>query len=232
MEASRRSGSLPSGSSIVLDLGIPPPPPDISDESEEYPEGPYHHVNEGWIEVPHESSQPRSEASGSVVSTVLLDDRSSIKTNDEDDYPTDDETDAHIENALSSSIALASIFSTPKEHIADVRKAAREVGLHTALMRRPGARTDGKVSYDHWGQRENSWWVIMGRNAEAVKHLGNLQRQISSQSIVPGAFPPAPEQVITVTPPPSISRASGFLQLILAGAIGGAAVLFGMTRAF
>lgn len=170
-----------------------------------------------------------------MVSTALRSDGSqaSIKTVEDEDEPTDDEQEALIENALSSSIPLASIFSTPKEHIADVRKAAREIGLHTALMRRPGARDDGKVSYDRWGNRENSWWVIMGRNGEAVRHLGRLTQQLENLQNLPGAFPPHRQlQPETIVSPPPASAAPGFLQLIIAGAIGGAAVLFGVTRAF
>lgn len=223
----------------MLDLSIPPGPESNSQESEEYPhltQGPFHHINQAWVEPPRDPSPPRSHARGSVVSTHLMDDGSSIKTSDEDDADaTDDEQEALIENALSSSIPLASIFSTPKEHIADVRKAAREVGLHTALMRRPGARDDGKVSYDRWGNRENSWWVIMGRNGEAVKHLGRLTQQLESlqQELLPGSFPTEQQPAIIVTPPPRpVSAVPGFLQLIIAGAIGGAAVLFGVTRAF
>lgn len=163
-----------------------------------------------------------------MVSTVLQDDSSSIKTTDDDEDATDDENDTLLENALSTSIALASIFSTPKEHIADVRKAARQVGLHTTLMRRPGARTDGKSSFDQYGHRENSWWVVMGRNAEAVKHLMNLQ-----QGTLPGAYPIDQDVENEPVPHPgastSASMSLGFLQLVLAGAIGGAAVVFGMA---
>lgn len=169
-----------------------------------------------------------------MVSTELADDRSSIKTNDDDEDTTDDEQEAMIENALSSSIPLASIFSTPKEHIADVRKAAREVGLHTALMRRPGARDDGKVSYDRWGNRENSWWVIMGRNGEAVKHLGRMTQQIDSLRMENELINPHArvQPTATIAPTRPMSSAPVFLQLLIAGILGGAAVLFGATRAF
>jgi len=158
-----------------------------------------------------------------VVSTVLLDDGSSIKTLDEDDEPTtDDEDDSLLAEALGTSLPLASIFSTPKEDIAGLRQAAKNFGWQFGLMRRPGARDDGKSSVDRLGQRESSWWVVVGKNAEAVRHLVNIQ-----QRGMPGFYEPDKETQVQVGQPAS---SLGFLQMVLAGAIGGVAVLFGMAK--
>jgi hypothetical protein len=235
----RRDGTMlcPSISSL-------PSPPDSPTRSlQPLPAGPFHPAvlpeivipndarvyrrqNPNWVDsvpAPQFIPPPPSSSSGqSVVSTVLLDDGSSIKTSDEDDdTTTDDENDSVIEAALGTSIPLASIFSTPKEHIADLRKAADAIGLHTGLMRRPGARNDGKSSVNRHGQRECSWWVVMGRNAEAVRHLVDIQ-----QRGMPGYYEPDKEVELAVVRPSSM----GFLQVVLAGAIGGAAVLFGMAK--
>jgi len=189
--------------------------------------GVYRRPNPNWVNAPPPPPPPSSavhdsDESGSVVSTILLDDGSSIKTSEEDDdTTTEDENDSVIDTALRTSIPLASIFSTPKEHIADVRKAASDIGLHTGLMRRPGARDDGKSSVNRFGQREDSWWIILGRNAEAVRHLVNIQ-----QRGMPGFYEPDKEVEVEVGRPSSV----GFFQMFLAGAIGGAAVLFGMAR--
>lgn len=125
--------------------------------------------------------------------------------------------------ALGSSVALASIFSTPKQDIADVREAAKLSGLHTGLMRSPGARSDGKSTINEFGKRENSWWVVMGKNAEAVKHLVNSQ-----QKGMPGFYHPEKEsdEVRASTQAAQV----GFFQMVVAGAIGGAAVAFGLAR--
>lgn len=187
----------------------------------------YRRPNPNWVDPalipppPPPSYIHDSDSGNSVVSTVLLDDGSSIKTSEEDDdATTDDENDSVIEAALGTSVPLASIFSTPKEDIADLRKAASEIGLHTSLMRRPGA-SGGKASVNRHGQREHSWWVVMGRNAAAVRHLANVQQQG-----MPGFYMPDME----VEPVVGRSSSLGFLQVVLAGAIGGAAVLFGMAR--
>jgi len=186
---------------------------------------PFHRPNPYWVD-PHRVSQSSSsdifEQEGSVVSTVLADDASSIKTFDGDDETTDDENDSIIDSALNTSLPLASIFSTPKEDIADIRKVADATGLYMGLIRRPGARHDGKSSIDKFGKREDSWWVVMGKNAEAVRYLINVQKRG-----MPGFYQPEKEVDDTKTPE---SRMLGFLQVILAGAMGGAAVAFGMAR--
>lgn len=229
-----------------LSTALPSPPDSPTSSARSLSEGPfqpavlpeivitgdvrsYHRQNPNWVDpvAPRAPLQPLplpnehdSEESGSVVSTVLLDDGASIKTI-EDDITTDDENDSIIAAALHTSIPLASIFSTPKEHIADVRKAATDIGLHTGLMRRPDARTDGKSSVNRLGERENSWWVVLGRNAEAVRHLVDVQ-----QRGMPGMYVPDKSEEVAVA---SASSSVGFFHMVLAGAIGGAAVLFGMA---
>jgi hypothetical protein len=191
----------------------------------------YRRPNPNWVDpAPAPAPLPpppvpygdhESDESVSVMSTVLLDDGSSIKTSDEGDEPTtDDENDSIIGAALGTSLPLASIFCTPKEDIEALRKAASAIGIHTGLMRRPGARDDGKSNINRFGQRENSWWVVMGRNAEAVRHLVDIQ-----QRGMPGFYQPDKEEVLV-----GGSSSMGFFQTVLAGAIGGAAVLFGMAR--
>jgi len=187
----------------------------------------YRRQNPNWVDsapVPAPAPPPPSSSSRSVVSTDL-NDGFSIKSSDEDDdnttTSTSDEDNSVMEGALSTSLPLASIFSTPKEHIDGVRKAADAIGLHTGLMRRPGARTDRKSSVDRYGQRECSWWVVMGRNAEAVRHLVDIR-----QRGMPGYYEPDKEVELAVATPSSL----GFLQAVLAGAVGGAAVLFGMAK--
>jgi hypothetical protein len=152
-----------------------------------------------------------------VVSTVLADDAASIKTFDDDDQTTDDENDSVIDAVLKTSIPLASIFSTPKADIADVRKVANETGLHMGLMRRPGAGYDGKLMAHKFDRDEHPWWVVMGRNAAAVRHLAGVD-----QKGMPGFLSPEKEVLE--------NSSMGFLQVVLAGAIGGAAVAFGMAR--
>ena len=234
----RRDGTMLCPS---FSVSLPSPPDSPTRSSQSLPVGPfrpavlpeivipndgrvYRRQNPNWVNpAPAPAPPPPAPSSSSgqsVVSTILLDDGFSIKTSDEDDdITTDDESDSAIEFALGTSVPLASIFSTPKEDIDDLRKAADAIGLHTGLMRRPGARDDGKSSVSRSGQRECSWWIVMGRNAEAVRHLVNIQ-----QRGMPGYYEPDKEV------DPEVRPSMGFLQAVLAGAIGGAAVLFGMAK--
>jgi len=188
--------------------------------------GVYRRPNPNWVDpnpaprlqLPNEND---SDESSSVVSTILLDDGASIKTLDEDDEPTTDEEDDLVRHALGTSLPLASIFCTPKEDIAALRKAADEIGLHLGAMRNPSARAGGKLGVKRLGRRENSWWVVLGRNAECVRYLVDVQKRG-----MPGFYEPDKEEVVLG---PS-SSSLGFLKVVLAGAIGGAAVLFGMAR--
>ena len=208
----------------------PPPIQDI-----DIPTIPFRRENPHWTEpsrrspltpLPIQQFQRHAGSDGSAVSTDLDDDVLSIKTSNDDEdssCSTNSEDKAIIDAALATSIPLASIFSTPKENIADVRRAARETGLHTGLMRRPGARTDGKIKF-LFGHRdsESSWWVVIGRSAEAVENLVNLQ-----QKGMPGHFHPdynSPQ----VTP--AQSSAVGFAHFIMAGVLGGLVVLLGASR--
>ena len=185
---------------------------------------PYHRPNPYWVDpaLLLSSSSDLFEQEGSVVSTILADDTASIKTFD-DDETTDDENDSVIDSALNTSVPLASIFSTPKEDIADIRKVADRTGLYMGLIRRPGARHDGKVVVDKCGKRESSWWVVMGKSAEAVRHLVDMQ-QLKD---MPGLYVPEKEVHHTKV---SGSMVLGFLQMVMAGAIGGVAVAFGMAK--
>lgn len=229
----------PAGSEEVLRINSPMRQPSPIEDID-IPTIPFHRQNPHWIE-PAPRRAPLAplaieqfqhpdgsdDSRHSVVSTVLLDDdTSSIKTINEEDETTtstDSEGDALMDAALATSIPLASIFSTPKEHLADVRRAARETGLHTGLMRRPGARMDGrtKLLFGH-RDSESSWWVVIGRNAEAVKNLVNLQ-----QRGMPGHFHPDHDSFQVAPAQPSVP---GFAQFLMAGVLGGLAVLLGASR--
>jgi len=187
--------------------------------------------NPNWVEPPDPNLAPAippPPASVSDDSTELVDDGASIKSFDDDDNTTSSdntEDDFLIQNALATSLPLASVFSTPKEAISDIRKVARDIGLHTSLMRRPTPRN--APTYNQFGQPIPSWWVVLGRDKEAVKHLAEVQK-----GGMPGFFVPERDDSVNEGRPSSTGSSSslGFFQLVLAGAIGGAAVLFGAAK--
>ena len=161
------------------------------------------------------STEPITDDSDTFSDKVNRDENSSSSTNSEED--------AFLNAALATSTPLASIFSTPKENIADVRRAARERGVHTGLMRRPGARMDEKTKFlfGH-GDSVPSWWVVIGRDAEAVRNLVNMQ-----QKDTPGrSHPSKKSSQVTLTQ----SFATGFSHLLMAGVLGGLVVLLGASQ--
>lgn len=117
---------------------------------------------------------------------------------------------------LRDSTPLASLFSTPRETIPDVTNAAKQGGLHTALMRNPRR---GQVRV-HNGQlrRENTFWVVMGRDPDAVEHLLELDEQDYETRAMVGAYPLDPRLIQTT-----------FLDVLIAGAIGGFAVFWALS---
>jgi hypothetical protein len=71
--------------------------------------------------------------------------------------------------------------------------------------------------------RETSWWMVMGKSADAVRHLIDVQ-----QKGMPGVFA-ADQCDVIVEQKPSASLALSFFQLALAGAFGGLAVVYGLS---
>lgn len=188
---------------------------------------PFRRPNPYWVDPPplsRSSSSDIFEQEGSVVSTVLASDGASIKSSDDEDTTddegtTDDENGFLLNAALKTSTPLVSIFSTPKEDIANLRRIANENSLHLGLMRRPAAGYDGKLMDHKVDRDEHSWWVVMGRNAVAVRHLVHLNQKGKS-----GLYSPANDVGA------SQGSGMGLFQVVLAGALGGAAVVFGMAR--
>ena len=87
-------------------------------------------------------------------------------------------TTARIGRTLSTFITnhvppAVTLFSAPRENVQSLTRTARMNGLHTGIMRRP--RREGR-SPEGIGRRA-SWWVLMGRDSDAVEHLISLQEQ-------------------------------------------------------
>jgi hypothetical protein len=67
---------------------------------------------------------------------------------------------------------------------------------------------------------EHSWWVVLGRSKETVRQLVDLQ-----QKGMPGFYQPDKEVDVKVSPVSTV-----FLRTVVAGAIGGLAVLIGLAK--
>lgn len=87
-------------------------------------------------------------------------------------------TTARIRRTLSTfitnSVPAVTLFSAPRENVQVLTKTARLNGLYTGIMRKPDAKEE--QSSEGLG-RKHSWWVLMGRDPDAVEHLMNLQER-------------------------------------------------------
>ncbi|KAF9809836.1 hypothetical protein IEO21_07236 [Rhodonia placenta] len=139
-----------------------------------------------------------------------------------------------MSQALINSIPLASLFSSPSDDIPAISRVARRANLAMGLIRRPRqdappikSEGGGRIHGANMG-RQNSWWVVMGRDKGAVSHLmdvherderGQQDEELdSAPNVKVGAYPVDPR---------SISMT--FIDVIIAGAIGGFIVLYGLS---
>ncbi|OCH94295.1 hypothetical protein OBBRIDRAFT_789430 [Obba rivulosa] len=115
-----------------------------------------------------------------------------------------------LSEVLGDSLPLASVFSTPRNKLNAVTDTARQGDLHTGLMRNPN-RGQYRVR-DGQLQRENSYWVVMGRDRGAVEQLLEFDEQDYETQRMVGAYPS-----------PSLTRLT-FFDLLVGGAMGGLVV--------
>lgn len=107
---------------------------------------------------------------------------------------------------LTKSLPAVSLFAAPRDEIATITQAARMNGLHTGVMRWP--RPDVKdESGSSRSRRRYSWWVLLGRDPEAVEHLMELQeREDMSRldgQVLETPAPVAVSEVVTLTAGPN-----------------------------
>ncbi|KDQ64219.1 hypothetical protein JAAARDRAFT_219765 [Jaapia argillacea MUCL 33604] len=204
------------------------------------------------------------EEDGSVVSTVLNSDHAKAESNqdlgggfedeegeDENYHPGLAESSSTsssavrshgsislIDRVLSTSTPLASLFSTPAQDVANLQLTARELGLHTGLLRKPRNvpdsapgpnrvrfagmdinMKDGSPLPPPIPRQQGSFWMVVGRSGEAVRHLLDIH-----QRDMPGRLDGDDGGVRTIVM--QGRKGVGFLQLLIAGAIGGFVVVY------
>ncbi|EMD40541.1 hypothetical protein CERSUDRAFT_111141 [Gelatoporia subvermispora B] len=115
---------------------------------------------------------------------------------------------------LRDSTPLASFFSTPTNRIPEVTNLAKRGGMHAGVVRNPN-RGQHRVRNGQL-QRENTHWVVMGSNQEAVEHIVRLDGQDYETRAMVGAYPQ--DHRIRST----------FLDVLVAGAMGGLAVWYAL----
>lgn len=202
---------------------------------------PWHRKNPNWVEPPrrrrplqaeHEIPQIVLPASpnalqynrdGSTVSTVLAEHDLPPRKNDDegDELPPDAEPPSPdaLHAVFTSEMRLASVFSVTPKDVNQAQRTARTLGLHTGFIPKPTpAPSDQRRARALSAQR--SWWMVVGKDDRAVQHLLDAH-----QKETPGRLDEEPRVGYAERQGFPVS----FLQLVIASAIGGLIVLYGLS---
>ena len=91
-----------------------------------------------------------------------------------------------IQQALTTSIPLASMFRTPRQDLSEVTRAARAEGLYTALVAQSRPRGgDGELSLS-----QQSWKVVIGQDAGTVAELADMYERDTVGTLGRHSVPP------------------------------------------
>ncbi|CCM01753.1 uncharacterized protein FIBRA_03819 [Fibroporia radiculosa] len=220
------------------------------------PSGFLHHRNPNWVEQDSIPPDDDRWSPTSWVSTEPVDESdrdgfddssdisiSDISVEDSKDMGEDlglPETPSRASSVLSRTLSqvlgkskpLASLFSTPSEDLAAISQAARRHRLAMGIMRSPAAARGTQVKLENDfasganAGRQNAWWVVMGRDPDAVSHLlGRHEQGARGQQgdCLDGNWHTG------TLPPHSRFMHTSFLELIFAGAVGGLLVFCGLS---
>ncbi|KZT05547.1 uncharacterized protein LAESUDRAFT_218759 [Laetiporus sulphureus 93-53] len=121
-----------------------------------------------------------------------------------------------ISQALIDSIPLASLFTTSTRDLPIIRDVADRHGLTMGVVPSPNykrgpeiKREDGESSHARNLGRQHSWWLVMGRDKAAVSHLLDVHER--DAGVESGA------------------NRMTFLDVLIAGVIGGLVVFYGLS---
>lgn len=129
----------------------------------------------------------------------------------------------------------AGLYNTPEHDITLVQRGARKLGLHAGVMHKPRTQAEMKEE-EHSARlrggrplaRDSSWWMVVGEDPVAVNHLLDLQREHVASGLDPTA---APGALVSTLEPYNLGTPRGvvFSQLLLASALGGAIMFYGLS---
>ncbi|KAL6309755.1 hypothetical protein BKA93DRAFT_282238 [Sparassis latifolia] len=141
-----------------------------------------------------------------------------------------------LSELLMTSTPLASLFSTPKDNLPALAKAAHRRGLFMGLIQRRG-KTDqgGRIKIeesDGFGAGEmhqHPRLVVMGRDPRAVEYLLDISEEETDGQVGPQGGTSGQKGLVGTYPIDIRSIRMTFLDVILAGAIGGLVVWYGLS---
>jgi hypothetical protein len=141
-------------------------------------------------------------------------------------------SDSFFDNVLRNSDALASVFHTPRDEVERVSDAANHLGLHCGMIHRPRRHVNIPANRHHRRastsdlKRDSSWWMVIGKDGEAVNHILEMQKRSGIQQDgldgMPGYI--GSDSELAYTP-----KLASFLQLLFASIIGGLSVVYGLS---
>ncbi|TFK55427.1 hypothetical protein OE88DRAFT_1804284 [Heliocybe sulcata] len=214
----------------------PPPPRPVRQPSEfSIPEDrPWHRKNPNWVDPPPPkrprplqaeptlpqiilpSSSAAAYREASYVSTVL----GSVPPpgpdkNDDDpvELPPDPEPATRETLVFASKMPLASVFSVTDRDVNTAQRTARNLGLHTGFIPKPAQAEAHSQRRAKALAAQKSWWMVVGKNDAAVQHLLDAH-----QKELPGRLDEQPDY--------QEKQGLSFLQLLIAGAVGGLIVVY------
>lgn len=137
-----------------------------------------------------------------------------------------------FQNILHGSLPVVSIFKSSRDEIHTITQAARLNGLHTGVMRRP--RREGTEIKEEGTitrlTRRYSWWVLMGRDVNAVEELMSMhERDIIASKSDPRPQPQMAPEVTMAHPPVIKLEGPSMMRMIFCyfvGSVGGILVCF------
>lgn len=148
-----------------------------------------------------------------------------------------------LSSAIGRSTPLASLYSSPREHVPTITTAAHAEGLYTRVVhlnRRPvdGFKEEPSTPVRTFAEREHSWMIAMGRDQVAVNALvdsaatpPNPTRRLQPEGVFEpydydrGLSRERNEQVGSYPEDPRWIR-NTFFDILVAGAVGGLVVFY------
>lgn len=177
--------------------------------------GPWHRRNPNWDSPMLKPVVPPSPVA-SIVSTVQVDSEGNTVKGSVDGDAWEDDDDTETVSSSTSTIMdrvakanhrVVSIVAAKRNDLSRFRGSAARRGVFAGLIRFPMNKVRGT--------RENTWYMVLGRNQDMVNHVIDSQ-----QMIMPGVMQDLD---------PEGPRMTTFLHLILAGIVGGCVVVYGLS---
>ncbi|KAF9226722.1 hypothetical protein BS17DRAFT_696305 [Gyrodon lividus] len=159
-----------------------------------------------------DANQTRSYLSPSVIHEEEEGQPENASWSDHFKQDPDAENGGDLNTVLRASTPLFKVFRTPREDLDNVRRTAQREGKHVGIMTAPPAHlATAKVPKE---KADGSVWVLVSDCAEDLKYAIDSQ-----QRGMPGAFFPEEAQHMGM----------GFLQVALAGVLGGLMTTLGLA---